>query len=81
MLIPVHHTKFEKEVEKAQQRGWDISKLKEVMRISSKKNLSTQNIATIVSIAASAVSICLLSLYQFFYVREVIVGGSRNICT
>ena len=31
MLIPVHHTRFDGEVEKAKKRGWDISKLKKIM--------------------------------------------------
>ena len=31
MLIPVHHTTFEREVDKAKKRGWDMAKLKRVM--------------------------------------------------
>ena len=33
MLIPVYHKKFEKEIERSQKRGQNISKLKKVMEL------------------------------------------------
>ncbi len=32
MLIPVYERKFEREVELAKKRGWDLNKLKDVMK-------------------------------------------------